>query len=287
MSIWDYIYFWKKEKEEDEIVIPYKPGYVPSDTIVYPTEPPKTMNVQPQNIWSNLKPIDIAKIETYPFPDNQFFHDIYPKTQIVLHHTVSGNGVEGDISSWEGDPVQVAVCIVVDRDGIAWQLFSSKYWAYHLGVSTNNHALNKASIAIEIDNWGWLIPGDNTTKQFGLKPNGQPNMIYTVLGKYYTYYGNSVTVPMEYYADGFRGYRNYEKYTEKQLRTVGELLLLWRLKYNISLKYNEDMWDISPRALNGEPGVWTHVSYRPASAKTDCHPQPSLIDMLKTLDGIS
>jgi len=45
--------------------------------------------------------------------------------------------------------------------------------------------------------------------------------------------------------------------------------------------YNGNMWDVNEDALNGEPGVWTHVSYR--SDKSDCHPQPELIDVLKSL----
>ena len=41
------------------------------------------------------------------------------------------------------------------------------------------------------------------------------------------------------------------------------------------------MWDISDKALAGEAGVWTHVSFR--TDKSDCHPQPELIQMLKSL----
>jgi len=264
MSIWDNIYFWRKEKEE--IVVPYEPGY------------------KPKNMWSNLKPLDLSKIESHPFPEDQYLQEEYTKTQIVLHHTVSGTGVEGDISTWEADPQRVAVCMIIDRDGIPWQLFSSKYWAYHL--KAGNKELDKHSLAVEIDNWGWLIPGDGTTKQFGYKEDGTPKFVYTITGKYYTYYGNSVTVPMEYYPEGFRGYNYYEQYTEKQIRTLGELILYWKLRYNIPIDYNSDMWDVSPRALSGAPGIWGHISYRPMPEKTDPHPQKNLIEMLKTLKEI-
>jgi len=237
-----------------------------------------------KNIWADLKPLDLSKIEVMSFPDDQFIHEEYDKTIIVIHHTISGNGVEGDVSSWEATTERVATCIIIDRDGIPWQLFSSKYYAGHLGAGNIN--LDKHSIAVELDNWGGLIAGDGTTKQFGKNPDGTPKFVHTVTGKYYAYYGNSVTVPMQYYESGFRGYYYYEQYPEKQLRTLGELLLYWRLKYNISLNYNSDMWDVSSRALSGTPGVWGHVSYRNALEKTDPHPQSSLIEMLKTLSTI-
>jgi len=229
------------------------------------------------NMWSDLKPIELHKIKVINFPENQYFHEEYQKKQICLHHTVSGNGVTGDIQTWEDDPTVVATAMIIDRDGTPYQLFSSKYWAWHLGIGSKLR--DSQSIGIEIDNWGWLIPGDGTTKTFG-NPQKQVN---TIIGKYYTYYGYPVDVPMQYYPNGFRGYNYYEKYTNEQIQTVGELLLFWKQKYSIPLVYHEKMWDISQDALSGEPGVWAHVSYRPANAKTDLHPQPEVIEMLKTV----
>lgn len=241
-------YYWRKKKYD--IIIPYKIGYEIKNK---------------ESMWENLKPIDFSKIETIQFPENQYIKEVTSKNQIVLHHTISGDGVNGDVSSWEGTPERVATCIIVDRSGVPWQLFSSKYWAYHLGAGNSN--LDKHSIGIEIDNWGWLIPTETP-------------------GRYETYYGNKVYVQTQYYADSFRGFNYYEKYTDAQIQTVGELLLYWHNIYDIPLTYNEDMWSLSQNAKSGKPGVWTHVSYRPAPDKTDCHPQPSLIEMLKTLSTI-
>ena len=56
--------------------------------------------------------------------------------------------------------------------------------------------------------------------------------------------------------------------------------MFWNDRYNIPLEYNQDMWDVSINALKGAPGIWTHVSYR--SDKSDCHPQPELIEMLQS-----
>lgn len=260
--------FWKKP--EPQIVIPFKPGVTPTEN-------------NDKNMWSDLKPIDLAKIETVPFPEKDYYKEECPKKQIVLHHTVSGAGVNGDIKTWEDDPTVVGTAIIVDHAGIPWQLFSSKYWAWHLGIG--NKARDSQSIGIEIDNWGWLIPGDGTTKAFGNPKN--PKMVDTVVGKYYAYYGNPVLTKMQYYPEGYGGYYYYEKYTDAQIRTVGELLLYWKQRYSIPLTYNPGMWDVSQDALGGKPGVWTHVSYRTKPGKTDCHPQPELIEMLKTLEGIA
>lgn len=244
--------------------------------------------------WTTLKPIDLSTIKAVDFPNEKYYPLEYPKKQIVLHHTVSGPGIRGDVEHWLSLADRIATCMIVGDDGIANQCFSSKYWAHHLGVkstylkakgfsdwTTRNVELNRSSIAVEIDNWGGLVHGDGTAKQFGLKADGTPNMINTITGKIYASYGNIVDVNIEYYPQGFRGYNYYEKYCEAQIKTVGELLLLWKIKYGIPLDYHPEMFDISMDALGGKSGVWSHTSYR--EDKSDIHPQPELIEMLKSL----
>lgn len=263
-------------KKNNKIVVTPSPSLSP-----VPMVSPTPTNII-TNMWTDLKPIDLTKIKLYPFPENKYFHDEYEKTQIVLHHTVSGDGVDGDISTWVNGKYNVGVAIVIDRLGVPWQLFGSKCWAYHLG--TGDHSLDKHSIAIEIDNWGGLILGDGTSKQFGKNEDGTPRMIYTVPGKYYAYYGNAVNVPtskIQEYSEGYRGYNYFEKYTLEQIRTVGELILLWTSKYSIPRYYNSTMFNFTQEAVNGKPGVWTHTSYR--KDKSDMHPQPEMIEMLKTI----
>jgi hypothetical protein len=248
--------------------------------------------------WTTLKPINTSTIAAVDFPENKYYPNEYPKKIIVLHHTVSGPGVRGDIEHWVSLADRIATCIIIGGDGVANQCFSSKYWAHHLGVkstylqqkgfkdwTTRNVELNKASIAIEIDNWGGLVLGDGKVHQFGMKDATTPNMVPTAVGKYYAAYGNPVTCEVQHYPAGFRGYYYYEKYNDKQIQTVGELLLLWHIKYGIPLDYKPEMWDINMKALGGETGVWTHVNFR--EDKSDCHPQPELIEMLKTLSSLT
>ena len=258
---------------------------------------PATLNIS-SNPWTSLKPIDTAKIAAVDFPTDKYYPIEYPKKSVVLHHTVSGPSVNGDIQHWLSLKDRIATCIIIGNDGVANQCFSSKYWAHHLGVkatylqkqgftdwTTRNVELNRSSIAVEIDNWGALILGDGTPKQFGVKADGKPNMITTIAGKYYAAYGNVVDCEVVHYPDGFRGFNYYHKYSTAQIKTVGELLLLWNVKYGIPLDYKTDMWDINKKALSGEAGVWTHVNYR--TDKSDCHPDPNLIEMLKTLKSLT
>lgn len=224
--------------------------------------------------WNELKPIELSKIKAVDFPEDQYYPIETKKNQICLHHTVSGPGINGDVNTWLGDTAHVGTTFIIDREGVAYQLFSSKYWIHHLGVTkdiltqygfadlqSRNVMLNQGSIGFELDNWGFLTKGAD--------------------GKFRAAYGNVVDVPVQEYPNLFRGQRYYEKYTDAQLQTTGELLLYFHNKFGIPMDYNETMWDMSKDALSGKPGIWTHDSYRPD--KTDLHPQPEVIEMLKSL----
>lgn len=232
-------------------------------------------------MWTDLKPIDLTKIKAYPFPENKYFKEEQVKTQVVLHHTVSGPNVDGDVSTWISNKDNVATAIIIARDGTPYQLFSSKYWAYHLGAGDHNQ--DRRSIGIEIDNWGGLTLGTGDIKMYRHERKKFIPWHFKITNpeKYYTYYGNVVDVPVQYYPNGFRGYQYFEKYTNEQIQTVGELLLFWRMKYNILLDYHDNMFDVSSSATSGTPGIWSHTSFR--SDKSDIHPQTEMIDMLKTI----
>jgi len=237
------------------------------------------VTIYANNKWDSIKPFsDFDSIVKVPWI--KYNKEEHRKIQIVLHHTVSGDGITGDLASWEKWR-SVATCIIIDRDGTINQLFSSKYWAYHLKAGNSN--LDKSSIGVELDNWGGLIKGDGSLKQFGKRRDGSPNIVRTKEGKFYAIYGNSVNCPVTHYPDGFRGYYYFESYTDEQLKSLGELLRLWNNRFDIPLTYHPEMWQKSQEALQGTPGVWAHVSYRNPKAKQDAHPQPELIHMLKTL----
>lgn len=209
------------------------------------------------------------------FPQGQYIKEEFPKKQIYLHHTAGNNSGTNVFKWWASNPERVATCVAIagpgstDGDGKIVQGFSSKYWAYHLGIKpvvfsqfgvpyTN---LDKISIGIEICNWGQLS--------------------FTG-GKFYNYVGGEVPENQVIKLDvPYKRHIYFHNYSDAQIQSVKDLLLLWKDKYGIPLKYNEDIWNVTPRALRGEAGVFTHNSVR--LDKVDIYPHPKMIQMLKSL----
>jgi len=207
----------------------------------------------PKNFKSN--------IIVYPY--NFYKNEKTQKTQIILHHTVSSpNAGKGVIDDWNKRANGIATHYVMDGKGTIFQAFDTDYWAHHIGTKDKrNKSLNKKSISIEISNWG------------GLTKKGD---------KYYNAYNGVIkNENIIEFKDGYHSFYHFQKYTKDQLNALRTLLVDLCNKYNISKSYNSDMWDYSESAMNGENGIWTHVSYRPD--KSDCFPQPDLIGMLKSL----
>ena len=230
----------------------------------------QAMKTQENLEFSKLNLNDIIQVD---FPDNQYFREQTEKKQIVLHHTVSGQGVDGDISWWRQTADRVGTAVIVGWDGKIYQCFSTKYWAHHLGThAANNLVLNMASIGIEIDSWGALMEVKGkwypATWDANLKKN-IPNITVKPIQN------------VEQYPSGFKGFYGYEKYSDAQIDAVKKLLVYWGERYSIPLKYNSSMWSLSTDAMAGKVGVWTHVSFR--NDKSDCHPQPELLQMLMSL----
>ncbi|MCS7004788.1 MAG: N-acetylmuramoyl-L-alanine amidase [Cytophagales bacterium] len=234
-----------------------------------------------------VQPLDLGKIVHYPLSPTNYFREEFPKKQIYLHHTVSHPNPFSNIDYWKSQGIRVATCVVIAgkpypneknyKDGDIVQAFPSKYWALHLASHGSSNQipakyktrewtreLEKASIAIEICNAGWLTYQN---------------------GKFYSSFRSIVPedqVLMYVDKNGYRGQKYYHRYTDAQIESLRLLLHFLCDRYGIPKRYNPDMWDISVRALEGEPGIWTHTSVR--SDKSDCHPQPELVRMLMNLE---
>jgi hypothetical protein len=238
--------------------------------------------------WKKLQPLEVktvskgGKIIFNPFPPDQYVPQNTHKKQAVLHHTVSDpDNAAGDIGYWLSTTERVATHFVIQGDGIVYQCFSTNLWGYHLGAG--NWSLDAHSVGIEIDNWGGLILGDGQPYNFG--SSQAPRWVNTEKDRFYNAYGR-IVYPQDNeileFDTPFRTYKYFQKYTEAQIDTVGEILLYLNQKFNIPLTYKaNDMWEVSSKALKGEPGVYTHNSY--VSWKSDAFPQPELIEMLKSL----
>jgi hypothetical protein len=219
------------------------------------------------------------KLTQVSFPENQYIKEKHTKLQIYLHHTAGNSDPFAVFKGWESNTERIATCVSIGgkptsttskwQDGEVVQGFSSQFWAYHLGLKESTfqkynipyRSLDKISIGIEICNWGQL-----TLKS----------------GKFFNYVNRIVPDNEVVELDKpYKGYKYFHAYTDAQIDATKDLLLLWKDKYNIPISYNEDIWDITTRALKGESGVFTHNSVR--TDKVDVSPQPKLIEMLKSL----
>lgn len=221
------------------------------------------------------------KINKVNFPTSQYIQEVTQKRQIVLHHTVSGEGITGDVNWWMHTPERVATSFIIDRQGTIHQLFDDKFWAYHLGLEQKWFTLAKVpykkldplSIGIELDSWGALTPHTNG-EFYPVKWDGKkivPNLKAKPVKYFYEYCTQSK----------FRNFQYFERYTTLQLSSLRDLLQHLCQKHNIPKQYNDDMWTLSSNALSCKQGIFAHASYR--KDKSDVHPQPELINLLKSL----
>ena len=221
--------------------------------------------------------LDLTKIKQVPLNESQYIKEVAEKKQIVLHHTAGNSAGDRTIQNWNGDDRgRIATCVTISGpgknsvDGEICQAFSSKHWAYHLGVKQEvfrahklpHYPVDKHSIGIEICNWGQLEKrGD----------------------KFYTYVDREV--PKEAVtelATPYKGHKYFHRYSDAQIESVRDLLLYWRDTYKIDLTFNYDqMFTVNAKALRGENGLYSHNSYR--KDKVDIYPCPRMITMLKTL----
>jgi len=233
------------------------------------------------------EPLKLSELVQVDFSPQQYYREETPKKQVVLHHTVSGAYAQGVVDWWNKDPQRVATSFIIQGNGKIYQLYSTKYWAHHLGIKadflkkmgftdsgTRNSTLNKNSVGIEICNWGPLLKGSDG--------KFHPVKWDTELKKYIP--NAKITIDssrVEAYEKPFRSFTHFEKYTEEQIISIERLLIYLCDKFDISKSYNTDMWEVSKNALSGKSGIWGHVSMR--SDKSDPHPQPELIEMLQNL----
>ena len=207
--------------------------------------------------------LDTSKIVQVRLKETQFYQEEFPKKQIVLHHTVSNGNAKSVMNWWTSTPSKIGVAFIIDREGIIHQCFSSKHWAHHLGTKAkNNKQLNQQSIGIELCSWGGLTIKENPMLK------GNP--------KFFSSTGTEVKKEEVVKLDKpFRGYLHFQKYTSSQLKSLQILVNYLCETYGIPKSYNSDMWDYSRMAMNGNPGIYTHVSFR--KDKSDCFLQNEFI----------
>lgn len=213
--------------------------------------------------------LDISKIKQVRLKESQFFSEESAKTQIYLHHTAGNGNAEAVSRYWNGTSDRVATAFVVGQDGLIVQCFSSKHWAWHLGISkaefkgqgAKYQNLDKASVGIEVCNWGYLKEKD---------------------GKFYNYVNTRVPDSMvTTLEEPFKGFKHWYKYTDAQIESTRQLLVYLCDTYNIPREYRAQIFSLDKEAFKGTPGIYTHNSVR--KDKSDIYPCPRMIQMLENL----
>jgi N-acetyl-anhydromuramyl-L-alanine amidase AmpD len=213
--------------------------------------------------------LDLTKIVQERLDSNQYNHEEHPKRQIYLHHTAGGPDAVSVARFFNNKEGKVATAFIIGANGTIVQCFSSKHWAYHLGLKQEifteagvpYQSLDKISVGIEICNYGPLT-----------KRNGY----------YYNYVGGKVDYTKVTFLDKkYKGHIYWQSYTDAQIESTRQLLVYLCDTYKIPRDYYASIFDIDKRALQGDRGIFTHNSVR--KDKSDIYPCPRMIAMLEAL----
>lgn len=208
----------------------------------------------------------------FPMANGQYIGNEVKKELVFLHHT-AGTTAKSAINWWNQTKDRVGVAFVIDRDGIIYQTFDPKDWAYHLGLKGDNDYVEKASIGIEIVSGGRLHLVDGKYIFYPLFPN----------------LSGAREIPKEevYEIEGGRWDGIWQKYTDAQVTSVIGLVKKLCTDFGIiiqpdfsehTLEYNEDVFK---KELHG---LYSHSTVR--KDKVDIFPQENLIKGLQSLISI-
>ena len=220
-------------------------------------------------------------IQNYPLPEEQYLKSPTKKEYLFLHHTAGWNNPYRVVDLWATDTVgRIGTPFIIgginpktgddSYDGVILKCFDDEYYAWHLG--NVDRYMHKHSIGIEICNFGWVVKKDN---------------------HFYTY-ANTIVDP-KYVVDlgfTFRGYRYWQRYSDKQIQVLRDLIIHLTEKHGIStyIGLQERLQHMSPKdafeyfdeAVHGEiKGILSHTSVR--KDKFDVFPQDNLVDMILSL----
>jgi|TARA_R110000851_G_scaffold85152_3_gene185310 N-acetyl-anhydromuramyl-L-alanine amidase AmpD len=200
---------------------------------------------------------------------SQYIKQVHDKNQLYLHFTAGSASAKGVIDYWDGNQPRIATAYVIDGyAGNIFECFNPKYWSYHLGVKGTKGRLDKASIGVEICNYG------------PLKKKGD---------KFYAWpenFSNTTVDPSKVYTlqREFRGFHYFEAFTDEQI-TATELLLdhlIRAYKINVQSSFDYSWFDFDPSVIkNKKDGIWSHSSVR--KDKLDLYPDHRIIEMLNRL----
>jgi N-acetyl-anhydromuramyl-L-alanine amidase AmpD len=189
-----------------------------------------------------LKPAD--GIETY------YTAEAAPKERVALHFTTGY--IRGDVRVLtvpKSEPARrVSVPFIIARDGNIYNLFDSRYWAYHLGPTAvgGNTAMSRSSVGVEISNIGPLLQ------------QGQ-SLITTTSKEVYCHLNESTY----FRKASYRGFSYYASFTDAQYASLITLLRYLTSRFNIPRRFLPLASRYETR--NDIPtfrGIVSHVNFR-------------------------
>lgn len=213
---------------------------------------------------------------THFLPATEYFRGPVPKHWIIWHHTAGWDNPYAVIDMWANDRrAKVGTEYVIGGqhplhqtfkyDGEIVQAFPEGGYAWHTGTGINE--LHIQSVGIELCNIGPIKDRK-------------------------TYVGTSVVdEQICTLAQPFRGFSQYQKYSDKQLQSLKTLTLHLADKYDIDLHAGLYQWVkqhgakgfdiVNQDYANKNKGLYSHTNL--TLGKSDCFPQQELIDLLMSL----
>ena len=229
-------------------------------------------------------------------PRDEYYMTDEKKDWIFIHHTAGWNNPFNTIKHWARDTrgrVATEFCLGGQKitngnsefDGHVVQAFPEGGYGWHLG--TGNSIMHRASVGIEVNNFGYLTEGG-----YHKRINGKRTWIAKTPGKFYTYVGTEAAdAQVVELSEKFRGFKHWHRYSDKQINEL-EKLIRWigeRDEIDIRKGLPELIREKGAKAFDEcsvsmctkQKGLWSHTNCR--STKFDMFPQQELIDMLLSL----
>lgn len=201
--------------------------------------------------------------------NGQYITQIYEKRSIVLHHTV-GLSANGAWRWWNSTPERIGTPFIIDRDGTIIECFDPKAWAYHCGVKGDNDYLEKYTIGIELVSAGPLRKIGDKYYFFPMWPNKvsakeiDPSEIVE-------------------FPNLWRGYQYFHKYTDSQIRALGELMKHLYENFPSLQRPSEpeEFYQYNEKAILGKyEGILSHTTVR--ADKSDIYPDERIIELVSS-----
>ena len=217
-------------------------------------------------------------INKHYLPSGEYKEGAWNKEYLFIHHTAGWHNPFRTIDHWgRDDRGAVATEFVLggqsikgndnQYDGEVVQAFPEGGFGWHLGKNGSQH-MHVHSVGIEVNNFGYLKNGRTYAGQLA---------------------DDSQVVELN---ESFRGYKEWHRYSNKQIENLKKLILHIADRDNIDVrqglpavikKYGVAKgFDFNEDAYYGKiKGLWTHTNTR--KDKFDMFPQQELVDMLLSL----